>query len=210
MAASRVEGLLKIAQFQLRNLTLRPLLCSKLHTSAGRPATFSITRELWGKTPAEIEEEKGIPEPPRETIYHCMRDIKGSPTKFNMVAKQIRGLPIDEAIKQMTFSPKRAAGFVKQVVEEARVIAQEKHGIEDNTYLWIAQSFASKGRYIKKIRYHAKGRRGLMHKKYCHYFLVLQEGSGAEKNKRRQKKHLTELERIQRHPQHIRNSLSWW
>ncbi len=51
-----------------RNLTLRPLLCSKLHTSAQRPATFSITRELWGKTQSEIEEEKGIPEPPTEVL----------------------------------------------------------------------------------------------------------------------------------------------
>ncbi|KAL9972231.1 hypothetical protein ACROYT_G018500 [Oculina patagonica] len=69
MAASRVEGLLKVVQFQLRNLTLRPLLCSKLHTSAQRPATFSITRELWGKTQSEIEEEKGIPEPPTEVEF---------------------------------------------------------------------------------------------------------------------------------------------
>jgi len=28
---------------------------------------------------------------------------------------QIRGLQIDEAIKQMTFSTKRAAGIIKQV-----------------------------------------------------------------------------------------------
>ncbi|XP_078371805.1 large ribosomal subunit protein uL22m-like [Oculina patagonica] len=210
MAASRVEGLLKVVQFQLRNLTLRPLLCSKLHTSAQRPATFSITRELWGKTQSEIEEEKGIPEPPTESIYHCIRDVKGSPTKFNLVAKQIRGLQIDEAIKQMTFSPKRAAGIIKQVIEEARDIAVEKHGIEDKTHLWVAQSFSTKGRYIKKIRYHAMGRFGIMHKKYCHYYVVLKEGTGQQKNKRRLRRHLTELEKVQRHPQHIRNSLSWW
>jgi len=178
--------------------------------SAQHPVTFSITRELWGKTPAEIEEEKGIPEPPRETIYHCIRDVKGSPTKFNMVAKQVRGLQIDEAIKQMMFSTKRAAGIIKQVIEEARVIAVEKHGIEDKTHLWIAESFSTKGRYIKKIRYHAMGRTGIMHKKYCHYYVVLKEGTGKEKNKKRQRRQLTELEKIQRHPTHIRNSLSWW
>ena len=49
-----------------------------------------------------------------------------------------------------------------------------------------------------------------MHKKYCHYYVVLKEGTGKEKNKKRQRRHLTELEKIQRHPTHIRNSLSWW
>lgn len=76
--------------------------------------------------------------------------------------------------------------------------------------LLVAESFSTKGRYIKKIRYHAMGRFGIMHKKYCHYYVVLKEGTGKQKNKKRQRRHLTELEKIQRHPQHIRNSLSWW
>ena len=50
----------------IRNLHLGPLLSSKFHTSTGHSATFSVTREIWGKTDTEIEEEKGIPEPPRQ------------------------------------------------------------------------------------------------------------------------------------------------
>jgi len=34
---------------------------------------------------------------------------------MNLVAAQIRGLPVEEAIKQMTFSPKRASSFIKKV-----------------------------------------------------------------------------------------------
>ena len=38
----------------------------QFHTSCFIPATtFSVTRAVWGKTPAEIEDEKGVPEPPR-------------------------------------------------------------------------------------------------------------------------------------------------
>jgi len=43
--------------------------------SAQHPVTFSITRELWGKTPAEIEEEKGIPEPPREVTVTAFEAV---------------------------------------------------------------------------------------------------------------------------------------
>ena len=61
----------------IRNFYLGPLLSSKFHTSTGCFATFSVTREIWGKTDAEIEEEKGIPEPPREvTLYNITRAIK--------------------------------------------------------------------------------------------------------------------------------------
>ena len=61
-----------------------PLLSSKFHTSTGCSATFSVTREIWGKTDAEIEEEKGIPEPPREvTLYNITRAIKFNGLSFS-------------------------------------------------------------------------------------------------------------------------------
>ena len=68
----------------IRNLHLGPLLSSKFHTSTGCSATFSVTREIWGKTDAEIEEEKGIPEPPREvTLYNITRAIKFNGLSFS-------------------------------------------------------------------------------------------------------------------------------
>ena len=61
----------------IRKFYLGPLLSSKFHTSTGHSASFSVTREIWGKTDAEIEEEKGIPEPPREvTLYNITKAIK--------------------------------------------------------------------------------------------------------------------------------------
>ena len=57
---------------------------------------------------------------------------------------------------------------------------------------------------------HWRGRFGIQEKKFCHYFLVLKEGTGKEKNVKRRLKHMNELEEIQRHPRHIVNSLAWW
>ena len=74
----------------------------------------------------------------------------------------------------------------------------------------VAESFVGKGRYIKKIRMHGRGRFGIQEKKFCHYFLVLKEGTGKEKNIKRRLKHMNELEEIQPHPRHIVNSLAWW
>lgn len=43
--------------------------------------------------------------------------LKTSPRKLNLVAKQIRGLSVTQAITQMKFSPKRAARHVERVCD---------------------------------------------------------------------------------------------
>ena len=58
----------------------------------------------------------------------------------------------------------------------------------------VAESFVGKGRYIKKIRMRWRGRFGIQEKKFCHYFLVLKEGTGKEKNIKRRLKHVNELD----------------
>lgn len=40
-----------------------------------------------------------------------------------------------------------------------------------------AESYSSKGQYLKRIRYHGRGMLGIMDKVYCHYFVKLVEGS---------------------------------
>ena len=48
-------------------------------------------------------------------VFGCRRNIKTSPWKLNLVAKQIRGLSVDDAIAQMTFSKKDVASHIRQV-----------------------------------------------------------------------------------------------
>ena len=40
---------------------------------------------------------------------------------------------------------------------------------------------------------HGRGRFGIQEKKFCHYFLVLKEGTGKEKNIKTGLKHMNEL-----------------
>ncbi|EDO37206.1 predicted protein, partial [Nematostella vectensis] len=111
-----------------------------------------------------------------QSIHHCRRSVRSGPRKMNLVARQIRGLSVTEAIKQMEFSPKKAATTVKEVLQEAQNTAQRNYGIEDKENLWVAESYVGKGKYFKKLRYHARGRFGIEHVHYSHYFLVLREG----------------------------------
>jgi len=130
------------------------------------------------------------------------------PRKMNSVAFQIRKLPIDEAITQMKFSPKKAAETIKEVLEEAQQLAVEKYNVRDKSNLWVEQAYVGKGNHIKQIKYHAKGRFGRMKIYFCHFFLILQEGPALGKNVKKRHCHLNEFGKVQRYPMHIKNSLS--
>ena len=57
--------------------------------------------------------------------------MKGSPRKLNMLARQIRNLPVDEAIKQMEFSPKRTARKILHNLAFARKNATEQKDMKN-------------------------------------------------------------------------------
>lgn len=48
-----------------------------------------------------------------------------------MLARQIRNLPVDEAIRQMEFSPKRAAKKILHNLALARKNAKDQFGLEN-------------------------------------------------------------------------------
>ncbi|XP_060942162.1 large ribosomal subunit protein uL22m-like [Limanda limanda] len=93
------------------------------------------------------------------------------------LVKMIQGMSIDEAISQLEFNDKKGARIMKEILLEAQEMAVNHHNVEYRSNLYVAESFSSKGRYLKRIRYHGKGMFGIMDKVYCHYFVKLVEGS---------------------------------
>lgn len=116
------------------------------------------------------------------------------------IASFIRGMSIDEAIKQLSFQMKKGAGDVKQVLLEAQDLAVTRHNVEFKSNLWVgkyiaisslvirktqnslvsAESFCGKGKVYKGLRRHARGRFGRVEYKHVHYFCRLEEGSPPE------------------------------
>lgn len=76
-------------------------------------------------------------------------------------------------------------------------------------YLPSAESYVGKGTYLKRIRYHGRGKHGIMHKYYAHYFLKLREGPAPPRKKKKKTDHKSFLTRklIQAGPRSIPNSL---
>ncbi|CAL1675872.1 unnamed protein product [Lasius platythorax] len=109
-------------------------------------------------------------------ICHMKANIKYSPKKMWYVAGFVRGMSVDEAVKQLSFLHMKGAQIAKEVILEAQRLAVEKHNVEFKSNLWVAESFSTKGVVIKGLRRHAKEREGTIHYRHCHYFVRLEEG----------------------------------
>ncbi|CAK1551746.1 unnamed protein product [Leptosia nina] len=115
-------------------------------------------------------------EPRPAFVCHQKTNIKYSPEKLWYIACFVRGMTVDEAIKQLSFVNKKGAGFVKDTILEAQELAVSQHNVEFRSNLWVAESFSGKGTVMKGIRRHARGRLGEVRYQYSHYFVRLEEG----------------------------------
>jgi large subunit ribosomal protein L22 len=49
----------------------------------------------------------------------------------------VRGMTVDEAIKQLSFIQKKGAVAVKETILEAQQMAVEQHNVEFRSNLWV-------------------------------------------------------------------------
>ncbi|CAH0397421.1 unnamed protein product [Chilo suppressalis] len=113
-------------------------------------------------------------------VCHQKTNIKYSPKKMWYIASFVRGMTVDEAVKQLSFINKKGAAYVKDTILEAQDLAVQQHNVEFRSNMWIAESFCGNGAVIKGIRRHARGRMGEVRYQYCHYFVRLEEGKPPE------------------------------
>ncbi|GAB1598297.1 39S ribosomal protein L22, mitochondrial-like [Argonauta hians] len=123
--------------------------------------------------------EPGEEERPAE-ITHSRDNIKYSPVKMWYITCLIRGMSIDEALKQLSFHKRKGAAVAKEVILEAQEMAVVQHGVEFKSNLWIADAFATKGIVVKGRRKHRGPRYGTVHYRYCNFFVRLREGPPPE------------------------------
>jgi large subunit ribosomal protein L22 len=96
-----------------------------------------------------------------------LRGIHISPQKCRLAADQVRGLSADRALELLAFSPKKAAGLVKKVLESAIANAEHNEGA-DIDELKVSTIFIDQGPVAKRIRPRAKGRANRILKRTSH------------------------------------------
>ncbi|WP_086481864.1 50S ribosomal protein L22 [Oceanospirillum sanctuarii] len=96
-----------------------------------------------------------------------LRGARLSAQKARLVADQVRGMPVADALNLLTFSPKKAAALVKKVLESAIANAEHNEGA-DIDELRVSTIFVDEGMTMKRIRPRAKGRADRILKRTCH------------------------------------------
>jgi large subunit ribosomal protein L22 len=97
-----------------------------------------------------------------------------SPQKGRLIADQIRGKNVENALQILGFSTKKAAAVVKKVLESAIANAEHNEGA-DIDELKISKIYVDEGRYQARYRARAKGRGARILKRKCHITVAVSD-----------------------------------
>ena len=108
------------------------------------------------------------------TYVGFQKKIRHSEWKANLVCQMVAGLTLDDALLQLAFCPKKFAPYVDELLRSVARKADRLDGLQ-TSQLEVAECFATKGKSIKKIKYHGKGGFGRMEHRHTHFRVVLRE-----------------------------------
>ena len=100
-------------------------------------------------------------------VAATLRYARISPQKCRLVADQIRGQSVGDALQTLTFSPKKAARMVRKVLESAIANAEHNHGA-DIDELRVAAVQVNEAPSFRRFRARAKGRGARIIKRNSH------------------------------------------
>lgn len=99
-----------------------------------------------------------------------LRGVRLSAQKGRLVADLIRGKKVDTALNILEFSPKKAAGIIKKVLESAIANAEHNDGA-DVDELKVTKIMVEEGTTLKRFSARAKGRGNRISKPTCHIYI---------------------------------------
>jgi large subunit ribosomal protein L22 len=104
-----------------------------------------------------------------------LKTARLSAQKARLVADQIRGKGVEEALEILTYSPKKGAAIIKKVLNSAIANAEHNEGV-DIDELKVSTIFVDEGMTMKRIMPRAKGRADRILKRSCHITVKVADG----------------------------------
>jgi len=104
----------------------------------------------------------------------CLRGLRTSPRKLNLVAKMIRGKAAASALAELTFSHRRIARDVKKALEAAIANAENNHQL-DVDRLYVKEATVGRAFVLKRFHTRGRGRSARVEKLFAHLTVVVRE-----------------------------------
>lgn len=103
-----------------------------------------------------------------------LRHSRITPQKARLVADQIRGKRVEQALQELEFSPRKGAHILRKVLESAIANAEHNDGA-DIDELRVSTVFVDEGPMMKRIQPRAKGRANRILKRMSHITVAVSE-----------------------------------
>ena len=100
--------------------------------------------------------------------------VRLSPQKARLVARKITGLPVEDAMNILRFTPKKAAQMIGKVLHSAIANAEQLPGVDVDS-LVVKQVVIDEGPTMKRIMPRAMGRANRILKRTAHITVVVEE-----------------------------------
>lgn len=101
-----------------------------------------------------------------------LKGARLSAQKARLVADQIRGKAVEEALLVLSYSPKKGAALIKKVLNSAIANAEHNEGA-DVDELKVSTIMVDEGMTMKRIMPRAKGRADRILKRSCHITITV-------------------------------------
>ena len=103
-----------------------------------------------------------------------LKGTRLSPQKAALVADQIRGKKVDEALDFLIFNKQKGSTIMKKLLESA-IANAENNNNSDIDKLSIKTVIVNQGMRLKRMKARARGRADRITKPTCHIEIVLTE-----------------------------------
>lgn len=106
-----------------------------------------------------------------------LRGARISAQKARLVADQVRGKGVEDALDLLGYSNKKAAHIIKKILDSAIANAENNEGA-DVDELKISRIYVDEGMTMKRLRPRAKGRADRILKRSCHITVKVADEEG--------------------------------
>jgi ribosomal protein L22 len=125
------------------------------------------------KTPAKQPAGKAKKEAPERPVVNARaRYVRVAPRKARLIADQVRGLPLEDALPLLRFSTRSAAQDIRKLLESAAANAEANHDLVADDLL-IRDIHVDEGPTLRRYRPRALGRATRINKRTSHIAVAL-------------------------------------
>lgn len=110
----------------------------------------------------------------KTTVKAQSKYLRQSPYKMRLVLNLIRGLDVQDALNVLTYTKRKAATEIKQLLQSAIANAEANHNLNASD-LYISKAIADEGPTLKRFRPRARGRGGKILKPISNLTVIVRE-----------------------------------